>query len=108
MPRYHFPGHPAFLDDAAAEIGWPETASAARRDATLQSVATLCAQAAEGDVRHVSGILVEAEKLVARIRVSLRAAEMMLEHVRVGRQISIPNPTRSQPSPAARRGGRHA
>ena len=49
MPRYHFPGHPAFLDIAAAEFGRPEAALAARRDLTLAAVATLCSQAAEGD-----------------------------------------------------------
>ena len=40
MPRYHFPGQPAFLEAAAAEIGRPESAIAARRDTTLSAVAT--------------------------------------------------------------------
>ena len=108
MQRYHFPGHPAFLDAAAAEIGRPESASAARRDATLHAVATLCAQAAEGEARHVPGILAEAHKLVDRLRASLRAAELMLDHVRDGRLIAPQAPAPRRPSPVDRRGGQNA
>ncbi len=89
MPRYHFPGHPAFLDIAAAEFDRPEAALAARRDLTLAAVATLCSQAAEGDASHVVGILAKAEELTDRLRSAVRAAELMLIHVRSGRA-SVP------------------
>ncbi len=113
MPRYYFPGHPAFLDAAAAETGLADAALAARRDATLAAVANLCAQAAEVESRHVAGILAEAEALADRLRVALRASEMMLEHIRSGR--SAPPPAADsprRPRAASRaldpRGGRHA
>ena len=102
MPRYHCPGHPAFLDAAASEIGRAEAALAARRDATLAAVANLCAQAAEVDARHVAGILAEAEALADRLRVSLLAADMMLAHVRSGRDGRVGrhpiSPDASEPS----------
>ena len=82
MSRYHFAGHPAFLDTAAAEIGRPEVALAARRDPTLVAISTLCAQAVEGNAEHVAGILAEAESLSDQIRIALRASELMIVHVR--------------------------
>ena len=113
MPRYHFPGHPAFLDAAVAEIGLADAALAARRDATLAAVANLCAQAAEVDSRHVAGILDEADALADRLRVALRASELMLEHIRSGRSTSplaadFPRRSRTASRAVDPRGGRHA
>ena len=108
MPRYQFPGPPAFLDAAAAENGRPEAALAARRDSTLNAVASLCAQAADGQAGHVAGILAEAERCVDRLRAALGAAEQMIEHVRLGRA-DAPQPEAAplSPIPPLRRGGRH-
>ena len=100
MARYHFPGHPAFLDVAAAEIGRPEAALAARRDPALAAVATLCAQAAEADLGHVSGILSEAQRLTDHLHSAHRAAELMLLDVREGRMPS-PEMSPSPPAPAS-------
>jgi hypothetical protein len=104
VSRYHFAGHPAFLDTAAAEIGRPEVAFAARRDPTLVAISTLCAQAVEGNAEHVAGILAEAESLSDRIRIALRASELMIVHVRSRRDSlhTVPDPSltpaRSSPS----------
>jgi hypothetical protein len=113
VPRYHFPGHPAFLDAAAAENGLADAALAARRDATLAAVANLCSQAAEVDSRHVVGILAEAQALTDRLRVALHASDLMLEHVRSGRAVARPtsDPARRPKAgsrPVDPRGGRHA
>lgn len=113
MPRYYFPGHIAFLDAAGAESGLAYAALAARRDATLGAVANLCDQAAEAESRHVVGILAEAEALANRLRVAIRATELMLAHIRSGRVASPRALGSLQRSPAASqavdtRGGRNA
>lgn len=111
MARYHFPGFPAFLEIAAAEIGHPELSVTARRDSTLAAVATLCAQAADADPRHVAGILAEAESLSLRLLAAFRASEMMLADVRDGRAPSPPTESPRRPrttaKPVETRGGRH-
>lgn len=108
MPRYHFPGYPAFLDAAAAGIGRPEAAGPARRNATLAAVATLCAQAAEAEGRHVAGILAKAEEMAEQLRVAHLASELMIADVRAGRIAAPSDPVtrrpRSAPAPSEPRG----
>lgn len=111
MPRYQFPGYPAFLEAAAAEIGRPESAGPARTATTLAAMASLCAQAAEADAGHVAGILAEAEALGDQLRAAQRASELMLAHVRSGRIATAtvvssdpPRHARSAPSPTRPRG----
>ncbi|MDB5350778.1 MAG: hypothetical protein JWN86_2025 [Planctomycetota bacterium] len=109
MPRYQFPGYPAFLDAAAAEIGHPEAAGPARRDATLAAIATLCGQATEAEPRHVAGILARARELGHQLQAAHRAAELMVAEVLAGRADPTPpaepaRRTRSNSSPIESRG----
>jgi hypothetical protein len=97
VPRYQFPGSPAFLDAASAEIGRPEATGPARRVETLATVATLCAQAADADARHVEGILAEAAALGDQLRAAHRAAELMLADVRAGRSATKAAPESADP-----------
>ncbi len=90
MSSYVFPGYPAFLDAAAAELGRPETAGPARRIATLTALANLCAQAAHGDRAHVEGILAKAAEFRDQLATALRAAELMLADVEAGRRPTPP------------------
>ena len=85
MPRYQFPGFPAFLDAAAAEIGHPEVSIPARRDTTLAAIGTLCSQAADAEYRHVAEILAKAQELTNQLQATHRAAERMVADVRDGR-----------------------
>ena len=94
MPRYQFRGHPAFLDAAAAEIGRPEAAGPARRDATLAAIAALCGQAADAEDRHVAAILDRARELSDQLRIAHRASELMTAEVRDGRSATM-NPPES-------------
>ncbi len=86
MSRYVFPGHPAYLETAAAELGHPESAAPARRIAALTSMANLCAQAALAQPGHVAGILAKAAEFRDQIATALRAADLMLADVEAGRQ----------------------
>ncbi len=108
MSRYHFPGFPAYLDAAAAEIERPEAAGPARRDPILAAMSNLCAQAAEADPRHVAGILAKAQEMSDQLRVAHRASELMLADLRAGRavsdEISLPRRTRSASPPSDTRG----
>ena len=100
MPRYHFPGYPAFLDAAAAEVGQPEAAVPARRNETLAALAGLCAQASEAEDRHVAGILAKAQEMVNQLRVAHRASELILAAVRAGRSAPDVTPSPRRPRPA--------
>ena len=109
MPRYQFPGFPAFLDAAAAEIGHPEVSIPARRDTTLAAIATLCSQAADAEYRHMAEILVKAQELVDQLQATHRAAELMVAEVRNGRRspATLAEPlrlNRSAPAPIESRG----
>ena len=85
MSSYIFPGYPAFLEAAAAELGHPESADPARRIAPLTALANLCAQASHGDPAHVAGILAKAVEFRDQLATALRAAELMLASVEAGR-----------------------
>ena len=74
MSSYVFPGYPAFLEAAAAEIGHPEAAGPTRRIVTLTALANLCAQASRGEQAHVAGILAKAAEFRARLAQSGCAA----------------------------------
>ncbi len=109
MPKYQFPGFPAFLDAAAEEIGHPEAAGPARREATLAAIATLCGQAADAEDRHVAGILEKAQELSAQLNATFRASELMVAAVRAGRAAAAtlaesPRRTRANSSPIDTRG----
>ena len=91
MPSYVFPGYPVFLESAAAELGCPESAGPARRIAVLTALANLCAQAAQGKPAHVEGILAKAVEFRDQLATALRAAELMLLDVEVGRRSLIPS-----------------
>ena len=100
MSRYVFPGHPTYLEAAAAELGRPETAAPAGRIAALTTMAHLCAQASLAEPAHVAGILARAAEFRDRIATALRAAELMLADVESGRNPPPePEPT---PEPEAR------
>jgi hypothetical protein len=86
LPHYVFHGYPAFLESAAAELGRPESAGPARRIASLTALANLCAQAAEGDLANVEGILAKAAEFRDQIATALRAADLMLADVEAGRR----------------------
>jgi hypothetical protein len=73
-----FPGFPAYLEAAAAEVGHPEAARPARRISTLAAMANLCAQAALADEVHAAGILAKASEFRDQLLVAHRAAELML------------------------------
>lgn len=108
VTRYHFSGFPAFLDAAAAEIGRPEAAGPARRNATLAAVSTLCAQAAEAERHHVAGILAKAQEIGDQLEVAHRASQLMLSALRAGCGSSdVPFPSQHQrpaPVPSQTRG----
>ncbi len=84
MSSYVFPGYPAFLESAAAELGHPESAGPAGRIVPLTALANLCAQASHGDPAHVRGILAKAAEFRDQLAVALRAAELMLADVEAG------------------------
>lgn len=84
MPSYVFPGYPAFLEAAAAQLGHPESADPARRIAPLAALANLCAQASRSRPEHVDGILAKAVEFRDQLATALRAAEMMLASVEAG------------------------
>jgi hypothetical protein len=88
LSSYVFPGYPAFLESAAAELGSPESAGPARRIEALTALANLCAQAAHGDPAHVEGILAKASGFRDQLATALRAAELMLIDVEAGRRRS--------------------
>ncbi len=119
MSSYVFPGYPAFLESAAAELGYPESAGPARRIAALTALANLCAQAAHGDPAHVEGILAKAAGFRDQLATALRAAELMLIDVEAGRRRSTLSeskaevetnlstiPVESPATPLARKGSR--
>ena len=85
MSSYVFPGYPAFLEAAAAELGRPESAVPARRIVPLTALADLCAQASRGEQAHVAGILAKAAEFRDQLATALRAAELMLASVEAGR-----------------------
>ena len=90
MSPYVFPGYPAFLESAAAELGHPESSGAAGRIVPLTALSNLCAQAAHADPAHVRGILAKAAEFRDRLAVALRAAELMLAEVEAARGHSMP------------------
>jgi hypothetical protein len=110
LSSYVFPGYPAFLESAAAELGYPESAGPARRIVALTALANLCAQAAHGDPVHVEGILAKAAGFRDQLATALRAAELMLIDVEVGQRrstlsgsksdVETMSPTTSVASPA--------
>jgi hypothetical protein len=85
VSSYVFPGYPAFLESAAAELGLPESAAPAGRIVPLTDLANLCAQASHGDPTHVRGILAKAAEFRDRLAVALRAAALMLADVEAAR-----------------------
>jgi hypothetical protein len=106
-----FPGYPAFLEAAAAELNCPEAAGPARRVSTLTAMANLCAQAAVAETGAVAGILAKAEEFRDQLRVATRAAELMLASVRITRrtqslasQTEPPRDHASQPHGVVERG----
>ena len=99
MSRYVFPGHPTYLEAAAAELGRPETAAPAGRIAALTTMAHLCAQASLAEPGHVAGILARAAEFRDRIATALRAAELMLADVESGRN-TPPEPEARPEEPA--------
>lgn len=82
MSTYQFPGLPAFLRAAAAQLGHPGAVGSARPLAALAALANLCAQAVEAEARHVPAILAQAERFRDQARLACRAAELMLDEVR--------------------------
>ena len=84
---YKFPDSPAFLGEAAANLGLPVAAAAARGDVTLAAVANLCAQAAEADTSSVAAILTRAAGFRDRLEIALLAADLMVDAVREGRGV---------------------
>jgi hypothetical protein len=85
LPSYVFPGFPRFLEQAATELGRPESIGPARRITPLTALANLCAQAARADTAHVDGILAKAAEFRDHLATALRAAELMLAEVEAGR-----------------------
>jgi hypothetical protein len=85
VAKHPFPGFPAFLARAAAEIGRPEAADPARRITTLAAVANLCAQAADAELAHVPAILAKATEFCDQLQAAWRAAELMIADLRAGR-----------------------
>ena len=109
MSSYIFPGHPGFLESAAAELGHPESAALAGRIVPLTALANLCAQAALAEPSHVAGILAKAAEFRDQIAVALLAAERMLAAVGADRDhpsdpgASGEPSTSSSPAPDARK-----
>jgi len=108
LSRYVFPGYPAFLDAAAAELGRPELAAPARRVTALTSMANLCAQATHAEAGHVAGIMAKAAEFRDQIATALRAADLMLADVEAGRAPepgppAAPGPGASSPPPLSGR-----
>lgn len=93
MPSYVFPGYPAFLESAAAELGRPELAAPAGRIVPLTALANLCAQAALAPESHAPGILAGAAEFRDQIAIALQAAEQMLAEVEAGRARSSVEPS---------------
>jgi hypothetical protein len=100
VSSYVFPGYPAFLESAAAELGLPGSAGAAGRIVPLTALANLCAQAAHGDPAHASDILARAAEFRDHLAVALRAAELMLLDVEAARDRSTPE-VRAEIAPSA-------
>lgn len=113
MPSYVFPGYPAFLETAAAELGRPESAAPARRISAISAMANLCAQAALADPGHVAGILAKAGEFRDQLATALRAADLMIADVEAGRKPApepepMPDPAASRPPlPRPSRGQAH-
>ncbi len=111
MGHYIFPGYPAFLDGAAAELGLPSHAAGGGPPAALAAIANLCAQAATAEPGHVGQILGEAAAIRDRMLVASRAADLMLSEVARAREATDPEPSpRAEPAdePARNRPGRPA
>ncbi len=81
MPRYSFPGSTAFVEDAARQIGRPETEAAARKLGPLSALANLCAQAGAADPADVPGIMAKAAEFRDQLQTAFLAAELMLADV---------------------------
>jgi hypothetical protein len=95
VAKHPFPGYPAFLDAAAAEIGHPEVAAPARRIAALSALANLCGQAADAEAEHVPGILDEAGRFRDQLHAAWLAAEAMIADIRAGRGLDAAAPARA-------------
>jgi hypothetical protein len=78
------------MESAAAELGHPESASAAGRIVPLTALSNLCAQATQCDPAHVRGILAKAVEFRDQLAIALRAAELMLADVEAARRCSMP------------------
>ncbi len=88
MPSYVFPGFPRFVESAAAELGLLNSARPVRRLTALTDLANLCAQAAHGDPSRVDAILAKAAEFRDQLAIALRAADLMLADVEMGRRPS--------------------
>ena len=82
MPRYRFPGYPAFLRDAALQIGHPEAEAPARRITTLAAIGNLCAQAADARPENVAGIMLKAGEFRDQLHAAYAASELMISATR--------------------------
>jgi hypothetical protein len=91
-----FPGYPAFVAAAEAELGSVGAAAPVRRIVPLTDLANLCAQASLAAPSRRSEILARAAEFRDQLAIALRAAELMLAHVENG---APPPPPPSQPRP---------
>jgi hypothetical protein len=82
--RLRFPGMSIFVAAAAHQAGLADLASSMRGVETLASLSNLCAQAAEASAAEALTILDRATRHRDILRITLWAAELMLEHARSG------------------------
>ncbi|WZO98184.1 hypothetical protein EP7_005240 [Isosphaeraceae bacterium EP7] len=82
--RLRFPGMSVFVAAAARQAGLADLASSMRGVETLSSLSNLCAQAAEASAAEALTILDRATRHRDVLRITLWAAELMLEHARSG------------------------
>ncbi len=85
LSSFIFPGYPAYLELAAAELGLPGLASPAGRIVPLTALSNLCAQASLVSEPEASVILDKAAEFRDQLAVALRAAELMLVDVGANR-----------------------
>jgi len=81
LSSFVFPGHPAYLEAAANQLGRPESARAAGRLVAVTALANLCAQAGRADPAHVDAILAKGVEFRDQLATALRAADAMLADV---------------------------
>ena len=85
LSSFVFPGHPAYLEAAANQLGRPESARAAGRLVAVTALANLCAQAGRADPAHVDAILAKGVEFRDQLATALRAADAMLADVQAAR-----------------------